>query len=366
MNKKRLAILLGFFIVLLLTGASCQSTPKDGGIYKTTDQAETWQQKTFIKKVNKKTYTISEYEITCFAFDPKNSDTLYAGTKSNGIIVTKDAGESWQNTGMNNGNITSLSINHADSNIIFASKDTTVLRSADAAANWEIVHTDTQKGNITKVIIDNYDPKKIYAASSSGIVYKSIDNGNNWIIKLQQTDGITNLYMRENDTRILYVLTAKGDLQRTKSGGEQNDWTSLITKEHKQKWPDAKVIKNFFIFKNQPNALYIATREGLLKSTDEGQNWTAIKTLIPSKSADNDKIINFIVDPLNVKNLYFTLTNSDKIHKSTDGGKEWHIIESFPSSQYINVLTISSLDSKILYAGMLSPPKKKGLFGQSK
>lgn len=362
MIKKALLLLFSLFIILTLSGLSCQSEPKDGGIFKSTDQAESWLQKVFVSKVKKKTVTVADYEILNFKFDPIDSNILYAGTKGKGLIVTKDGGETWQNTGISAGNIYNLDIDQKNNQLLFAAQDSTIMRSQDGGINWEAIHTDSQKGNFVKIIIDSYDPQKIYAAASSGLVYKSDDQGNNWLIKFQAPESLTNLYIRPNDTRILYAHTVSGEIYKTTTGGEQDDWLPLFTKEHKEKYPDAQTAKTFNIFNTYPKAIYITARQGLLKSTDEGASWQVINTLIPAYSADNDKIINFTIDPINSDIMYFTLSNSTKIHKTINGGADWHIIENFPSTKFISIMTIDPLNPSILYTGMLNPVKKKGLF----
>lgn len=364
MIKKAFLLLFSLFIILTLSGLNCKSEPKDGGIFKSTDQAETWTQKVFVSQVKKKTVTIADYEILTFKFDPTDSNILYAGTKGKGLIVTKDGGETWQNTGISAGNIYSLDIDQKNNQLLFAAQDSTIMRSQDGGINWEAIHTDSQKGNFVKVIIDSYDSQKIYAAASSGLIYKSDDQGSNWLIKFQAPEGLTNLFIRANDTRILYAQTVSGEIYKTTTGGEQNDWQLFFTKDHKAKYPDAQTAKTFNIFDSYPTTIYITARQGLLKSTDEGATWQQIKTLIPALSGDNDTITNLIVDPINPDIMYFTLSKSTKIHKTVNGGTDWHIIENFPSTKYISVLTVDPKNPSILYTGMINPVKKKGLLAK--
>jgi photosystem II stability/assembly factor-like uncharacterized protein len=363
LKNKKIFFLLPLLLILIISGASCVKA-KDGGVYKSEDQAENWAQKVFMSKVKRKTVTMADYEISCLKVDPLDSNIIYAGTKEKGLMMTKDAGETWTVTGLTSGNVLSVDIDPANNQTIYIAKDTSVLRSSDQGINWETVHTDSQKGNINKVLIDSYDSKRIYAASASGILYKSTDQGNNWFIKFQTEDTdepIIDFYLRKNDTRIIYLLLDNGDVQKSISGGEQGDWATIFTKEHKEKWPDAKGAKNFFIFDNDPNGMYMTAEQGLLKSADEGLNWTQINTLIPAVNDDNKKIINLSIDPQNNNILYFTISGSNKIHKSTDSGKEWHIIENFPSTRLITDLIIDPKNSNILYAGTQMPAKKKGL-----
>jgi photosystem II stability/assembly factor-like uncharacterized protein len=382
MNKKIIYLTI-IGIVLLLTGASCSGcgTKKDGGIYRSEDQGENWTQKSFIQQIKRKTYTMGSYTILALKFDPKDANIVYVGTKGQGILLSKNGGENWETTAQKTGNIYSLDIDTLDTNIIYATNDYSILKSTDQGATWETVHTESKKQNFSNIIIDTFDHNKIYAASLSGIVYKSWDQGNNWEIKLQlEDDKIKNIFMRP-DTRVLYALTDRGDILKTITGGElegiiitepetkakkqentvNKAWTSIFTEEHKEKWPTAKSAANFFIFKEYPNIMYMTTQHGLMKSSDEGKTWTEVSTLIPLEDNDNKKIDNLLLDPQNSSNMYFTITNSSKIYISSDAGNNWHIIENFPSTRYISKLIIDPQTPQVLYAGMLIPEEKKGL-----
>lgn len=381
--KNRIIYLVLIGLVLITTGASCGScgAKKDGGVYRSDDRAQSWTQKSFIEQVKKKITTMGSYTILCLTLDPTDANIIYAGTKGQGILMSKNGGEDWDPTAQKTGNIYSIDINQKNPNMIFATNDYSVIRSIDQGATWEIIHTDSKKKNFTKVIIDTFDPNKIYTASLSGIVYKSIDQGSNWEIKLQLEDnGIKNIFMRP-DTRILYALTQNGDVLKTITGGEiegntiissevkskklenpvNKAWTTIFTEEYIKNWPTAKTAANFFIFKNYPNVIFMATKHGLLKSVDDAVSWVEVPTLIPLDDTDNEKINNFIVDPIDSNYLYFTINNSNKIYKSSDGGDNWQYIENFPSTKFINTMIIDSETPNTLYVGMLIPEEKKGL-----
>lgn len=381
--RHKIIFLILISVVLITTGASCSGcgSKKDGGVYRSDDRAQNWSQKSFIEQVKKKITTMGTYTVLSLELDPLDANMIYAGTKGQGILVSKNGGEDWDFTGQKTGNIYSIDIDQQDNSIIYATNDYYAIKSVDQGATWEIVHTDSKKKNFTKIIIDAFDHKKIYVSSLSGIVYKSIDQGNNWEIKLQlEDDGIKNLYMRP-DTRILYALTESGDVRKTVTGGEIDSsivvaeeikskkqenpvnkaWVTIFTEEHNKKWPTAKRAANFFIFDNYPNVTFIATTHGLLKSIDDCKAWEEVPTLIPLEDTDNEKINNLIVDPMDSNYIYFTINNSAKIYKSSDAGENWQFIENFPSTRYINTMIIDQVTPNTLYAGMLIPEEKKGL-----
>lgn len=382
-NKITLLIIMG--VALIFTGAACSQTQVGGGVFKSEDASETWVQKVFIKKDGRKTLTIAQYSIFDFKFDPTDSNVLYAGTKGHGVIVSKDAGDTWIPTTQTTGNIYSLDIDPIDNNIIYAVSDYYIVKTEDAGDTWDIVHTDSKRNNFTKIIVDTYNPKIIYASALSGVVYKSKDSGINWDIKFQQEEGVQDLIIRNNDTRVLYAILDRGNIYKTATGAEliteeevveseleaevvSNDtntvndaWELIFTEEHRKAWPYAKTAKRFFIFDNEPNTIYITAQHGLLKSTDEGSSWHEVKTLIPIQDKENLKITNLKLDPYDSDIMYFTVEGTNKIHKSKDAGNKWQIIENFPSTSRITTLIINPDDPNIIYAGMEMVEDNKGL-----
>ena len=90
-NIKRLIrfSLAGFFL-LLLSGCGFAGRP-DGGVYKSVNQGETFEQKTYISEKA----SISNANILSMEIDPSDSQILYVGTSNSGLYRSTDGGEKW-------------------------------------------------------------------------------------------------------------------------------------------------------------------------------------------------------------------------------------------------------------------------------
>lgn len=342
MQKKFIILLFG----LAFLGLSC-GTAKDGGVFKSIDGGLNWEQKTFIQKVKRKTYTISTVNVTAMTFAPQNPEMLFLGTKENGILKTDNGGENWQTTSINQGNISSIATDRQNENFLYASLDNLILKSIDQGQTWDIVYTQTG-GNIVKIIADFYTPGKIYAATSLGTILQSTDYGNNWTILLQNDQSFLDLQMDNFDSRVLYALDKQNRIFKTLDSGA--NWQNISIEK------DAPLkIKTD---PTQANGLYILTKRGLLKSTDSGSSWQYITTVIPENSSLNEQIRNITIDPQNGRNLFFTIGRI--IYKSTDAGLNWETIETFTSSRPISYLLINPTNSQTIYAGVEEIKKKKG------
>jgi photosystem II stability/assembly factor-like uncharacterized protein len=149
---------------------------ESGGVYKTTDKAQTWS---YVTK------GLAVEDIDAIAVDPQNADICLFGS-ANEIWRTTDGGETWQvsgNQAFQNLNIKvwQFHFHPENSNIIFAASSLGLYRSADNGQNWLQIFS----GESMSVEFKHGDPLTVYALrynSSTQVAdfYKSTDGGLNF------------------------------------------------------------------------------------------------------------------------------------------------------------------------------------------
>lgn len=355
-------LILGSLIMAvgLLTGCG---TASDGGIYKSVDAGEHWEQKTLINIVNKKVTTISAVDVSSLLMHPTDPAVIYIGTKANGMYVTFDGAEHWISTGLTSGSIPSIAMDLIATDTIYAAKDKTIMKTTDGGVTWDTVYTDVKNGTITAVVVDSFDNSRIYAATNSGAIIKSTDRGLNWNLRFQNDDGIQELLMASHDTRILYALTSKNELYKTTTGGEERPDIVLPKNSNpiNSGWDKLNVDKVYdvAIDPSDPQIVYLVNNHGIQRSFDNAVSWNEVPTLIGLDDPQNITIRNITVTPSNPTVIYFTIGNS--IHKSLDGGISWKVLENFPSARNLTGLVANYIDASTIYAGTAAPVEKKGL-----
>lgn len=357
---KRFALLL---LPLALLGISCNKKT-DGGVYRSVDSGETWEQATFVSSDGKRTQTISEVDVIAMAFHPNDSNIIYLGTQNNGLYITLTGGETWIQSKVDSGYIGSIAVDPVDPNNVYLGKNSSILKSVDQGATWETVYTDVKGGNITTLAVDGFEHSRVYAGTSAGNIYKSTDYGINWDIRMQKGVGIKRFLIADHDTRILYALTTEQTLYQSVVGGEpvpgetadtiNSGWTQLLE--------DDNGVQDIAMDPNNSSTLYIATHRGLMKSVDDGHTWNDVVTLLGSNNDQNDAIRNIWAAPGKPNELYFTVNND--IHKSVDGGVTWKVIEQFPSTRKIYRMLIDPQTPNVMYVGMYKVEEKGGLIKQ--
>ncbi len=177
-----------------------------GGLFKTDDGGVTWNPIFDDQNVS---------SIGSVALAPTNPNMVWVGTGEtfvirpahsigNGIYLSKDAGKTWKNMGLEKtGRIGRVVIHPKNENIVFAAalghtygpqQDRGVYRTKDAGKTWQRVLFVDENTGAAEVIIDPQNPNILYAAMWSihintwglrsggqgGGIYRSKDGGDNW------------------------------------------------------------------------------------------------------------------------------------------------------------------------------------------
>lgn len=197
-----------------------------------------------------------------------------------------------------------------------AARDGGLWRTTDRGKHWEQkVAAPTPAGvgsiggaNIFDIVVDPQDPKALYLASDSGLIY-SFDGGDSWQIQKQLASGRVNfISVDAKDKCTIYV--AQG--QRVWKSTDCNRSYAPVYFEQRAEQGMSSVAVDWF----NPNIVYAGTTAGdLLKSVDGGASWTAIKRF-------EDRLKLLLVDPQDSRTVYVGLSDRG-IWKTPDGGSNW-------------------------------------------
>ena len=163
--------------------------------------------------------------------------------------------------------------------------------------------------------------------------------------------------VKENGRLTVYIGAASGGVWKSSNGG-----TTFKPVFDKQ---TSMSIGAIAIDPSAPKTLWVGTGEpwtrnstsigdGVYKSTDGGDNWTNVGL------KNSERIAKILVDPHDGNTVYVCApgklwSDSDDrgIYKTTDGGKTWNqILKGGNASTGCSMMSMSSRDSKTLYAGM--------------
>jgi len=204
--------------------------------------------------------------------DPNNPSRVWCGVRgAMGVFLSTNEGTSWarKDNGLPDGEnveIRGLAVKPGDSNTIFAAGDLEeigppmgafqrtqgiVYRTVDGGENWTLVLSG---GNLFKdIIIDPNNPDVVYVASGffdrhqleklEG-VYKSTDGGNTWT---QINNGIRNLYvttLKFDPTNPNIIWGTTGMIPQFDTDVENQDGAIILTQDGGMTWTEAKRQRN--------------------------------------------------------------------------------------------------------------------------
>ncbi len=335
-----------------------------GGIYKSTDQGNTW----VIKNAGLSTYFIQD-----IAYDPTNPNILYLATRE-GIFKSTDAGENWvikrsgfpaENDYNYSAPIIDIVVDQNSPNILYAGVglrrngfreldgyhwETSVIKGAiykstDYGENWTIIYNTgiDNEAMIYSLAIDPLNSNIIYTATSKG-VYKSIDAGATWSpINTGLPHELTmNIVINPSDSNILYVtLYAEPSATSSdwfggvyKSTNAGNSWifkSNGLAQETGASHGFTSNYTTLLIDENHPNILYTGNYcwtpdPGVYKTTNGGDSWDWVSDSDANMNIgwiDNGTAVNCMaINPTNSNQLYFG--TSMLLFKTDNAGAYWN------------------------------------------
>lgn len=351
MSNKKILILLLIVALPLLTvgcisigGGGGDPSAFDGGVFKTTNKGETWQQMALISTVSGRPGTISGLNVSSMVMDPEDNQAIYFGSQGNGLFYTYDAAQSWQYaTNLGPGVIRDVAIDPSSKCIIYAAVGNSVYKSTDCNRSWSRVYFDNDlKVTVNSIAIDYDNSEQVYIALSRGDVVKSFDRGVSWQTIHRFSNNVERITIDPYDARIIYVATTKKSIHRSNNSGAT--WVDLG--DNLAEFKNSRNFRDWIVARAEPGLLFLATQYGLLRSDDGGDSWTEIELIPPQQQATINAIA---ISPKNAEEIYY-ITNTT-FYRSLDGGKNWSTIK-LPTTRAGSKLLIDPEEPNIIYMGV--------------
>lgn len=287
------------------------------------------------------------------AFEPGNSQVIWAGSASGGLWLSENGGESWQpmtdqipSTGVgavavNPLNPNSLLIGTGEGYAIGVAirPGLGVFKSTDRGLTWLPSDFDfLQSAGVSafKIVWSHTDTNTVWLAATNGI-WKSSDAGLSWVLK--KGDGTNHatavcddLVQHPTDPNVLFAAIESNGIWKSTDGGE--NWLKLSGG-----LPTSDIdFISLDICKNQPEVLYTSMSSsqstgwqlrGLYRTNDSGENWIKIQNApnamcLPNPPAGAscqgwyDNII--AVSPTNPEMVWL---GGASLWRSANGGLNW-------------------------------------------
>ncbi len=214
------------------------------------------------------------------------------------------------------------------------------------AFTFRAIGPTRQSGRFVDFAVPALEPTTIYAATGSGGLWKSVNNGISWepIFDAQPVISIGDIAVAATDAKIVWVGTGEHTSSRStywgdgvyKSVDAGKTWANMGLK-------DSHHIGRIVIDPKDPDVVYVAAlghlyspndERGVYKTIDGGKTWT--KSLEVKADGRMVGAADLVMDPKNPKILYAAAYDKERlpwtfnpggpgsgIYKTTDAGKSW-------------------------------------------
>ncbi len=305
------------------------------GLYVSTDDGETWS------KLHDSTWPLRV--INDIDLDPNDPDVILAASGGAGIYYTADGGDSWYCGigGTETSSLNSVRFVPGESQTIFlGAASTGVMKSSDAGGEFAASSTGIGAMNVTTLHSNPLAPNEVsitFEGQNNGGVLSSIDGGQSWFLESVPATRWSNVRYAPDGT--LYAIsdgptTVAPEGVYRKNGDDT--WTCLGPDQGT--YFESELMALTFS-ENDPNLImtggsdfgYAGNEMTIWRSTDAGGSWTKVFEKFPEDSRDvmDIKIIEDGTDMEMV--ACFTDYGGDQeggAMRSTDGGLNWSMSSS--------------------------------------
>ena len=350
----------------VVTVAGHKSTPHTfyfgavaGGVWKSDDGGQYWR--------NISDGYLKTASVGALAVAPSDPNVIYAGmgeaciridvSHGDGVYKSTDGGETWRHMGLDDTrHIGKIRVHPTDANIVYVAalghafgtnEERGVFRSTDGGETWERVLYKSDKAGAIDLIIDDNNPRIIYATmyevlrtfwhmSSGGPdsgIWKSTDGGDTW------TDISQNPGMPEGIMGKIGVATAYNKPGRVWALIEADKMGLYRSEDWGATWKmvndDADLSRRPWYYMHvhadpqDPDTVYINNLR-LWKSTDAGDNFHEVTT----PHGDNHDLW---INPDNTKVM--VQGNDGGCNVTFNGGDSWSTIYNQLTGQFYRLAT---------------------------
>lgn len=367
LNLKKIRLIAGLFVVsLLVSGCSLTfqtsgngQSATDGGVFKSVNSGGGWKQQTLVATVSGSPLNFNKLNIVSLALDPQDKNAFYAGSDSDGLFYSYDAGASWTVAKtLGKRYVADIAVSPRNKCLIYAASENRIFKSSDCSRSWQEMYFDNDpKVRIYGLAADPRNEKIIYAATSRGEVIASLDYGQSWTTLKRFSDAdfpaanaVLKILINPNNPNNFWAATIASGVYRTLDGGKS--WTGYREQLSQINSSEALKITDMALAPSDGNTLIISTKAGLIRTSDNGAHWQAM-TLVPP--ADRTAINAVVIYPRDKERIYYATNTS--FGWTQDGGKTW-TSKKLPTSRAGVILTVEPDNPEVVYLGSMLIEKK--------
>lgn len=236
--------------------AVSSETPLYAGVFRTVDEGATWEQLSALRQ--KQVWSLASW-----AADGR----VIAAGAQDGVYITRDGGETWTHISAQGSAgprpVVSLAFDPANSEVLYAGTPHLAWKTTDGGGKWRIIHKGMEEdSDILSIDVDAANPRRLFVGACSGI-YSSRDGGGTWASLERALGTPFRTYVVARAPRsasVVFAGTSAGLLQ-SQDGGIS--WRRL----------SSRAVRSI-AFDTANRRMFVAADGGILRSEDGGSHFT--------------------------------------------------------------------------------------------
>ena len=150
------------------------------GLFRSLDPTQGWQKLPYGSGLDART--------TCISTEVQNPETIWVGTAASGVLVSRDAGKTWQRlSGIpSEAPVNVIARDASRPNYAYVGTKQAFYMTKDGGANWSRRGGNLPFGDFTSILINPRNPDEVFAGNAyqtgeiGGGVYRSLNAGSTW------------------------------------------------------------------------------------------------------------------------------------------------------------------------------------------
>jgi photosystem II stability/assembly factor-like uncharacterized protein len=347
MNKKLL--ILPLLILVFLTGCSLTGNTQvqtDGGVWKSTDNGRLWQQRSAIAVSSGPAKSFVNLDSIALVMDPADHNALYYGSIDQGLFYSYDGGAAWQiATGLGPIPIGSIAVDPNDKCTVYVASVSKIKKTTDCSRNWQEMYADNDPGQfVNSIVVDQYNSQVVYMGNERGDIIRSNDGGDSWQTLHNFAGRVRKIVLSPTDSRVIFVLTENKGLFRSNNNGV--DW--LAMEDLMKGIRNTKLGRDLTASKTQPGTFLYATKYGMLRTVNNGDDWTEITLLVPKNESQINSVV---ISDQDVNKIYYA--TDTVFYSSNDSGVNW-TSQDLPTTRRGANIVVDPVEANTVYFAPIS------------
>jgi len=150
------------------------------GLYRSLDPTQGWQKLPYGSNFDTRT--------SCISVDPQHPETIFVGTASSGVLVSRDGGKSWQRVSgvPSEAPVNTIAQDLQRPNYIYVGTKQSFYLSRDGGVSWSRRGGNLPFGDFTSILVNPRNGDEIFVGNAyqtgeiGGGVYRTINAGTTW------------------------------------------------------------------------------------------------------------------------------------------------------------------------------------------